>query len=140
MNCPRSHFREPDECSMLRHVALALRRLDPTFKDPLRGGLRFRIAGLDLTPDIAVLMSVALWDPAIGEAGPGWAVINGQRVPSPVPTTEGEVPFQLDQTGWVGVADGRYRLVVYRNSGGGVASEQPAFAMQCRVAIGKIAR
>ncbi len=117
---PRSHFQEPIECTQLRHVALAVRRLDPAFKDPLRGGLRFRISGLDLTPDIAVLLTVSIWDAAAGDTGRGWQVVNGRQIPAP----GGSVPIGLDQTGWVGVADGRYRLAVWKDGGGGVSTKE----------------
>ena len=43
MSHSRSLRLEPMECSALRHVAHELCRLDSQAKNPLRGGLRFRI-------------------------------------------------------------------------------------------------
>jgi tetratricopeptide (TPR) repeat protein/predicted Ser/Thr protein kinase len=115
MSHPRSWRLEWPECSALRHIAHALRRLDPALKDPLRGGLRFRIVGLDLPPDTAVLLAVSLWDPAADDPDRRSLIVNGETVAAPV----GEVAVQLDQTAWVGVADGRYRLVVQTDSAPG---------------------
>jgi hypothetical protein len=117
MSHPRSLRLECQECSMLRHVAHAVRRLDPGSKDPLRGGLRFRITGLDLPPDLAVQLSLSLWD----STGPGRGKqeVGDRTVPAPL----GSVPVRIDQKAWVGVADGRYRLAVHAGSKGGESSD-----------------
>jgi tetratricopeptide (TPR) repeat protein len=107
MSHPRSHRSEPVECSYLRHVVLALRRLDAEFKNPVRGGLRFRIVGLDLTPDITVHFYLSIWDPAIEGT-----------------TTNGGVTIGLDQSAWIGVADGKYRLRIDGKGGGGWSSSE----------------
>jgi tetratricopeptide (TPR) repeat protein len=109
MSHPRSLRLEALECSALRFVVYSLRRLDATMKDPLRGGLRFRITGLDLPPDLVVQLSLTLWDPKSADAGA-------------VRATLGNVVVQLDQTAWVGVADGRYRLAAQGTSRGSRSS------------------
>ena len=110
MSHPRSLRLEPYECSGLRFVVHHLRRLDPAAK-PLRGGLRFRIIGLDLPPDLRVALQIILVDAATSNAG---------RVLSAL----GDAPVQLDQTAWVGVADGRYRMEVHQSTAkGGRSSE-----------------
>jgi tetratricopeptide (TPR) repeat protein/predicted Ser/Thr protein kinase len=119
MSHPRSLRLEPQECSILRYVVHALRRLDPAMKGPLRGGLRFRITGLDLPPDLVVRLSLALWEPPVHDLGRGGQDLEGKEVPAPL----GSVVVQLDQTAWVGVADGRYRLAVQGTSGGARSSD-----------------
>lgn len=104
---PRSHFQEPIECSYLRHVVLALRRLDPEFQNPLRGGVRFRIVGIDLPPDITIELFVSFCNPEDDAI-----------------RTNGGMVFDLNQTAWIGVADGRYRLRMDGKGGGGVQSSE----------------
>jgi predicted Ser/Thr protein kinase/tetratricopeptide (TPR) repeat protein len=106
MSHPRSLRLECRECSLLRHIAHAVLRLDPGAKDPLRGGLRFRITRLDLPPDLAVQLTLSLGDPKVTVSAPFVSV-----------------PVRIDQTAWVGVADGRYRLTVQYGSKGGLSSE-----------------
>jgi predicted Ser/Thr protein kinase/tetratricopeptide (TPR) repeat protein len=124
MSHPRSHRLEPPECSVLRHVVHELRRLDPGFGDRLRGGLRFRITGLDLPPDLAAQLTLYLWEPAAGDTGDRWQI-------------SGSVPVQLDQTAWVGVADGRYRLVVQK-SGGGSWGVEGSYGARARSLSGRM--
>jgi hypothetical protein len=119
MSHPRSLRLEPMECSALRHAAYEIRRLDPEVKTPIRGGLRFRIVGLDLPPDLAVVLTVTLWDPKAENPGRGAQQANGATIPAPL----GGVPVQLDQTAWIGVADGHYRLSVYCANKGGRSSD-----------------
>jgi hypothetical protein len=97
---------------VLRHLAHCLRRLDPA-APPLRGGLRFRVTGLDIPPELTVQLAVTLWDPDLDDTGRGWETISGGRR---IPAILGGAPLQLDQTAWVGVADGRYRLAVRPSS------------------------
>ena len=118
MSHPRSLRLEPRECSLLRHIVHSIRRLDPAAKDPLRGGLRFRVTGLDLPPDLAVQLSLHLWDAKAQDSDRGLAEIEGRMMPGYL----GTVPLQLNQTAWVGVADGRYRLVVRSSSKGSRSS------------------
>jgi len=111
---PRSLRLEPPESRLLRHMEHTIRRLDPNRTNRLRGGLRFRIAGVDLPPDLGIKFLVSLWDATdqAPEYGTQWA--DGQKVGAAL----GSAPVQLDQTAWVGVADGKYRLSVQRGSGG----------------------
>jgi predicted Ser/Thr protein kinase/tetratricopeptide (TPR) repeat protein len=104
---PRSLRLEPSNPRMLRHVAGTIRRLDPNSENPLRGGLRFRITGLDLPPELGLKLSLSLSDAAGPDADPG---------------TVGEIPLQLDQTGWVGIVDGTYRLGVRRGASSGYST------------------
>src|SRR5438552_2473417 len=77
MSHPRSLRLEPMECGALRHIAHELGRLDREAKSPIRGGLRFRIVGLDLPPDLAVMLAVSLWDPKGENASRGMQQVNG---------------------------------------------------------------
>lgn len=121
---PRSLQWESNEPRLLRHIARKIHHLDPNSPELLRGGLRFRIAGLDVSPDVGLKLRVSLWDPENPDPGRGHQIIRGQEVPHPL----GEIPVQLDQTAWVGVADGRYRLVLDTGSrsahGSGQADRQ----------------
>lgn len=105
---PHSLQWETHEPRLLRHIARTIRRLDPESPELLRGGIRLRIAGLDLSPDMGIKLKVSLWDPDRPDPGRGHEMIRNQEIPHSL----GEAPVQLDQTAWVGVADGRYRLVV----------------------------
>jgi tetratricopeptide (TPR) repeat protein/predicted Ser/Thr protein kinase len=119
MSHPRSLRLEPQGSRMLRHVAQKIRRLDPAAPNPLRGGIRLRITGLDLPPEQAIHLAVSLTDVGVKEAQKG-------KQPRSAPEIRGEsqgsAPVQLDQTAWVGVADGRYRLAVAWNVRGSVAT------------------
>jgi serine/threonine protein kinase len=121
---PHSLQWEAHEPRLLRHIARTIRRLDADSPELLRGGIRLRIAGLDLSPDMGIKLKVSLWNPDQSDPGRGHQVIRNQEVPQPL----GEAPVQLDQTAWVGVADGRYRLVVDSGSrssrGAGQAGRQ----------------
>src|SRR5262249_44290578 len=63
MSRPRSLRWEPVECAALRHMVHEIGQLDPEAKSPLRGGLQFRIVGLDLPPDLVITLALSLWDP-----------------------------------------------------------------------------
>jgi serine/threonine protein kinase len=93
--------REMKECRMLREVQQSIRRLDPAAPDTLRGGLRFRIVGVDVPSGFVQYLQVALHDAKL-------------KNPQLWPTPGGGAPSQLDQTVWVGVADGKYTLSVTR--------------------------
>jgi hypothetical protein len=71
-----------------------------------------RISGLDLPPELGLHLSISIWDAPTGEAGIA-------DVAAPL----GEVPIQLDQTGWVGVVDGRYRISVRDGARSAISSE-----------------
>jgi len=121
---PRSLHWEAHEPRLLRIIAQHIRRLDPDGPALLRGGIRFRIAGLDLSPDVGLKLKLSLWRPDVLPLGRGTEIIRGEEIPAAI----GEAPVQLDQTAWVGVADGRYRLVVDTGSrssrGAGHAARQ----------------
>jgi hypothetical protein len=115
----RSYRLECQECIMLRHLAHAVRCLDPESKDPLRGGLRFRITGLDLTPEMVKQLSLSLWDSTGPDPERAKQLVGGRWVPALL----GSVTVRIDQTAWVGVADGRYRLAVQAGSKGSWRTE-----------------
>ncbi|HUQ69803.1 MAG TPA: serine/threonine-protein kinase [Planctomycetaceae bacterium] len=121
---PHSLQWESPEPKLLRHLARTIHRLDSTSPELLRGGLRFRIAGVDLSPDLGIKLGVSLWDPEEPDPGRAHRIVRGQTIPEVL----GEAPVQLDQTAWVGVADGRYRLMVDTGSrssqGSGQAGRQ----------------
>ena len=89
-----------EECQLLREVHESIHRLDPSAPDMLRGGIRFKIVGVKLPRNFVSFLQVTLHDPAI-------------KYPQYFPTPNGDCPLQIDQTAWVGVADGKYKLAVY---------------------------
>ena len=103
---PRSLQFEPKDSRLLRLLAKTIRRLDPGGPDLLRGGLRLRITGVDLPPELGLHLSVTLSDAALAVEG------REERgaVNHPATATSVEIPVQLDQSAWAGIADGRYRL------------------------------
>jgi hypothetical protein len=100
----------------LRHIAGVIRRLDPTSATRLQSGMRLRVTGLDLPPELGLHLSLSLEDQT-SAAGP----TDGASLPAP--RRVGEFPIQLDQTAWVGVADGRYRLELSDGSRTGTSGE-----------------
>jgi serine/threonine protein kinase len=90
---------EMKECRMLRLVQQSIRRLDPATPDTLRGGIRFKIVGVEISRTILSYLNVTLYDPSLSN-------------PVYFPTPNGVCPLQIDQTAWLGVADGKYSLVV----------------------------
>jgi hypothetical protein len=67
-------------------------------------------------------LAVSLWKPGAPVTGRSTEVIAGEIIPVAL----GDVPVQLDQAAWVGVADGHYRLVVHSGSRSSRASGQAA--------------
>lgn len=94
---------ESAECRLLRDVFAAERRVDPDAPDALRGGIRLRIAGVQLPADLLPQLRVELFDQALGAVDK-----SDQSLPRVVPIK--------DHSTWLGVADGRYRVAV-RNYG-----------------------
>ncbi|MBI4605730.1 MAG: hypothetical protein HY721_27500 [Planctomycetes bacterium] len=105
---PRSLAPEPADSIRLRRLVRSIQRLDPASAEAPRGGLRLRITGLDLPPELALNLLVSLWDPAVE------GTVGGPGAQAPL----GQAPVQLDQAAWVGVADGRYRLQIKRGGSG----------------------
>jgi predicted Ser/Thr protein kinase len=101
LDVPAARADDPAECRLVRTVLDGLRRLDPEAADPARGGLRFRVEGVTLPASLRLGLAIDLCDPDITAPNAGLPV-NLQRV----------VPLAADQTAWVGVLDGRYRLKV----------------------------
>jgi|GEM_PF-6653711 len=109
------------EPRLLQALGQAIRRLDPAAPDTLRGGIRFRLVGPLPPPQEWKFLRVSLWDKSLkkplhssfGAMGPP----NGGEQ---VPAHPGMFPLQLDGTGWVGVADGKYRLAVWQGGAGGL--------------------
>jgi predicted Ser/Thr protein kinase len=98
---PNATF-DPDMLLLPETVA-AIRRLDPDWPNPLRGGLRFRIEGVELPPEINVALAPRL---AVPPTDPRFVEITGTRgflLGQPVEVGTG-------RTAWVGVADGTYRF------------------------------
>ena len=91
------------ECGLLREVFAAVKRLDPDITDVLQGGLRFHIEGMQLPKGLSPKLRVELYDQSIKPSA-------GRA--SSLPRI---VPIQ-NQTAFVGVADGRYRVAI-RNAG-----------------------
>src|SRR5258708_38995828 len=75
--------------------------MDQSDRQDLCGGLRFKFKGLAIPPDVSLWPDITLYDPAV----PG-----AEREKNP------DLPrafaVQTDQTAWVGVANGRYRVRV----------------------------
>lgn len=116
---PRSLREESNQWPrVLRHLGETIRRLDPEAPALLRGGLRMRVTGLDLPPELGLHIALSLWDPDVATNGRSTEIIDGRTVSSIL----GDFPVQLDQTAWVGVADGRYRIAMKPGSRSGTAS------------------
>jgi predicted Ser/Thr protein kinase len=94
---------ESAECALLRDVFAAVRRLDPDVTDMLQGGLRFRIEGMQLPKGLSPKLRVELYDQTINTSAG-----RDRSLPRIVPIQ--------NQTAFVGVADGRYRVAI-RNAG-----------------------
>ena len=78
----------------------------------MRGGIRFRVVGVEIPEGHVAYFNVDLYDPTI-------------KNPVVWPTHGGSFPTQLDQTVWVPVADGKYRLAVSRGGFYGSAPKKP---------------
>jgi hypothetical protein len=89
--------REAAEAGLLRQAHDLARRLDPARPAALRGGIRFRIEGVDLPADLAVSVNIVLTAPGVK--------------PDPSFLPHRTVPFRKDRAE-VGVADGTYALRV----------------------------
>jgi hypothetical protein len=119
MGLPRDQQRESKEPRLLREVVRSIQRLDPKTHDPLCGGIRFRVVGPQISRNEVVKLYAALWDPSVDPKSTPFGTRsdwNGQMIPSP----PGSFPIQIDGTAWIGVADGKYRLRVFRGEGGGI--------------------
>jgi hypothetical protein len=90
---------------MLQDAFTALRRLAPEMPDALQGGIRLTVQGLQIPPEINVALSVIICDPSIKDPDEGLRQLLSRHI-----------AIREDQTAWVGVADGRYRMAV-RESG-----------------------
>jgi predicted Ser/Thr protein kinase len=89
---------ESAECGLLRDAFEAVRRLDPETPDALTGGIRFRIEGVQLPPGLVPKVRLELFDQSV-------TIKSSDRL---LPRL---VPIQ-QQTGFAGVADGRYRVSI----------------------------
>ncbi|QEH31852.1 Serine/threonine-protein kinase PknB [Aquisphaera giovannonii] len=92
---------DPPEARFLLDIEAAIRALDPAAPSRLKGGLRFRLTGLELPPGVSVFFSPSLVDPALD---PKLAGNGGGFLPN--------VHIGRERTAWLGVADGHYRLSV----------------------------
>src|SRR5262249_11385531 len=113
MNLPPDKQHESKEPRLLREVMRAVQRLDPSAPDTLRGGIRFRVVGPQIPKNEVIKLAASLWDPSIPamEAGFGSRTGPGEET---FPNPPGSFPIQLDGTAWIGVAEGKYRLAVWR--------------------------
>jgi hypothetical protein len=102
---------ESDECGLLRDAFDAVRRLDPDTPDALTGGLRFRIEGVQLPPGLVPKLRIDLFDQSVVTVKP-----SDRRLPRLVPIPQ--------HSGFVGVADGRYRFAI--RYGGSYSSDDSA--------------
>jgi predicted Ser/Thr protein kinase len=96
-------LRDPEEY-LLYDIVAAIRRLDGAWPNPLRGGLRFRLEGIDLPREIAIGLQPILVDPAVlpeetNNLTSRWGYLLQKKV---------EVKGGGGKTAWAGVADGRY--------------------------------
>jgi predicted Ser/Thr protein kinase len=89
-------------CELLQEVFQAVQRLDPAVPDALRGGLRIKLEGVAIPAGLSLWLNVVLTDAALSKE----EVRRGNLEP----WLHRWAPVQLDQTIWVGVADGRYHL------------------------------
>jgi tetratricopeptide (TPR) repeat protein len=87
--------REAAEAVLLRQAHDLARRLDPSRPAALRGGIRFKIDGVDIPADLAATANVVLTAPGVK--------------PDPSFLPHRTVPFRKDRAE-VGVADGTYAL------------------------------
>jgi hypothetical protein len=114
------------ECQLLQVVYASLRKMDQSDPEDLNGGLRLKFEGLAIPLDVCLWPDITLFDPAV----PG-----AERGTNPaLPRT---FAVQTDQTAWVGVANGRYRLSV---GGFGLTWDAPSatFAQRLEVDYGSI--
>lgn len=96
----RRNLPDQPECRLIRDAHAALKRLDPTAPDDLRGGIQFQIEGVPIPSNLLVGISLELRSPSVPVNEPRPAILSQV------------VPVQVDQTARVGVADGRYRMMV----------------------------
>lgn len=102
---PRSLRGEPELQQMVRQFAWKVRRLDPSVPDMLRGGLRFHLGEPELRPELGPLATITLRRISADSS-------TVEKDSQAVGLMNGDVPFQLDRTAWIGVIDGRYRLEI----------------------------
>src|SRR5258707_837599 len=87
--------------------------LDPATPDTLRGGIRFRVEGPQIPENEVFKLHAALWDPSVAPNRAAFGETS-DSTHEPVPMPPGSFPIQIDGTGWIGVADGKYRISVWR--------------------------
>lgn len=119
MGRERNEQQEAREPRLVREVVRAIRRLDPAAADPLRGGIRFRIVGPQFSRNEVIKLYAALWDPASDPKSAPFGLRGDGNGNNMVPSPPGSFPIQIDGTAWIGVADGKYRLSVFRAESGG---------------------
>ena len=105
MKDPKDEAPDTRECESLRAVFGALRRVNPRTPDQLTGGIRFRVEGVKIPIKLRTSVDVTLWEPVTEDSK------DGSDHP-PRFLQQRMVVLGVDQTAWVGVADGRYRLKV----------------------------
>jgi hypothetical protein len=101
------------EMLLVRRIDDAIRRLDPGAPPALGGGLRLKVEGVTIPQEVNFNFNVVVCDPEVKDpnAGLRWHLSRG-------------VSLLLDQTAWVGVADGKYRLEISR-SGASMSGDDP---------------
>jgi hypothetical protein len=100
---------ESAECGLLRDVFAAVKRLDPDSTEALQGGIRFRIADVELPAGLALKLRVELYDQSLNTS-----TGSDRSLPRIVPIE--------DQSAFVGIADGRYRVSI-RSAGSSAHGE-----------------
>jgi predicted Ser/Thr protein kinase len=102
---------EAPECELLREVVAAMRRSDAAVPDPLRGELRIHVDGPRIPEGMHIWVRVYLWDPGIKDT-----TTPASRPPEMHNYNLGRyAPIRGDQTIRVGVADGRYRVLIEKS-------------------------
>ncbi|HVC93239.1 MAG TPA: serine/threonine-protein kinase [Pirellulales bacterium] len=125
MNVSREKQHESKEPRLLRDVVRAIQRLDPAAPDMLRGGIRFRIDGPQIPKNEVYKLYASLWDPSAKKMDVGFGTTS-DPTGTPVPMPPGSFPIQIDGTAWIGVADGRYRICVWRAEWGAILPDAVA--------------
>jgi hypothetical protein len=120
MGLTRDKQHEAREPRMLREVVRSIQRLDPNAPDPLRGGIRFRVVGPQFSRNDVIKLYAALWVAPIDLNSAPFGMRGDGNGTNMVPSPPGSFPIGIDGTAWIGVADGKYRLSVFRGEWGGI--------------------
>ncbi len=93
------------ECGLVKETAEALMRLESHTPSLLKGGIRLKVSGVRIPSNVQQTLQVFLWSPD-SERG------DRRLYPAKNSFSLPEVPVGPDQTAWVGVVPGRYKLEI----------------------------